>query len=492
MESFAYRSQVDEVQQEPSQISDAGGLRFSKKLCSKRMKFMFVVLLMAIMITILVVVLAVVLTRHQVPPQPYSSSSARLNGESSNCTQPPTLENGGVRHRFPMYFVNEDVPYTCTSGYKLVGSNTSVCDKSGLWRWKYQQKAPECKKICSAPPTLKQGTIQDQPPPVYLQSDRVQYQCNEGFHLDQSNSVTCQVNGSWTWETGHPPMCLKGCADPPLVRYATLINSTDQNRPFIAGDTVKYTCNDGYNFTHGHYVTCLSNGTWQGEGNKAPRCLQDIRPKSCLELLGAGYSQSKVYKIYPFGGAGFDIYCDQDTDDGGWDVIQRRLDGNQDFYLGWNNYVIGFGDPNDDYWIGLENIHRITTASPHELRIDLGDFLSLTRFAKYRYFQINSAATNYSLSVGGFSGNAGDGLRRLNGRPFSTYDRDNDGSSNTHCAVKYGGAWWYAACFSGASNLNGEYLRGAHDNKGGVAWLPWRSNYSLKTASMKIRRQSIV
>ncbi|CAK8673419.1 unnamed protein product [Clavelina lepadiformis] len=103
-------------------------------------------------------------------------------------------------------------------------------------------------------------------------------------------------------------------------------------------------------------------------------------------------------------------------------------------------------------------------------------------------FTVPSADTDYQLMVSGYAdGDAGDGMGPLSGMKFSTIDRRNDIAQRTHCSDRYNGGWWYRACYAGASNLNGKYLRGAHNNEGGVDWLPWRVNYSLKFVEMKIR-----
>jgi hypothetical protein len=30
----------------------------------------------------------------------------------------------------------------------------------------------------------------------------------------------------------------------------------------------------------------------------------------------------------------------------------------QMFYLPWKNYVQGFGNPNKEYWLGLDNVYQ--------------------------------------------------------------------------------------------------------------------------------------
>jgi hypothetical protein len=36
--------------------------------------------------------------------------------------------------------------------------------------------------------------------------------------------------------------------------------------------------------------------------------------------------------------------------------LQRRIDGQTDFYRGWSEYEIGFGDLTKEFWLGMYNI----------------------------------------------------------------------------------------------------------------------------------------
>ena len=78
----------------------------------------------------------------------------------------------------------------------------------------------------------------------------------------------------------------------------------------------------------------------------------------------------------------------------------------------------------------------------------------------------------------------GDSLAHINGRPFSTFDRDNDAFSG-NCASLYMGGFWFNSCYH--ANPTGVYMWGAVDLKSSN-WYTFKSNdYSLKSISMKIR-----
>ena len=77
-----------------------------------------------------------------------------------------------------------------------------------------------------------------------------------------------------------------------------------------------------------------------------------------------------------------------EIDGGGWTVFQRRMDGTEDFYHVWADYVKGFGDLSGEFWLGLSKINRLTNSGRIKaLRVDLEDFDNNKRYAKYTTFK---------------------------------------------------------------------------------------------------------
>ncbi|BFZ25717.1 hypothetical protein BsWGS_28756 [Bradybaena similaris] len=174
--------------------------------------------------------------------------------------------------------------------------------------------------------------------------------------------------------------------------------------------------------------------------------------------------------------------CDTRTDGGGWIIFQRRTKGAVSFYRNWVEYKNGFGNVDTDYWLGNNVISNLTSLGYNELRVDLKKELRIY-FAHYSMFKVADETVNYQLTVSGYDGTAGDGLSYHNSQFFTTYDRDNDKSLLTNCAVYYRAAWWYDSCYF--SNLNG--LFGVH-NDSGAAWHPTIWETSADFTEMKIRQ----
>ena len=217
-----------------------------------------------------------------------------------------------------------------------------------------------------------------------------------------------------------------------------------------------------------------------------------VHYRSCKILLDAGYCTSGVYMIYPDGlSDGLLVYCDMVTDGGGWIVFQRRQNGSVDFYLGWGEYKSGFGDIDGEFWLGNENLLSLTTDGSHgpwALRVDLQDGRDGgTAWATYKEFNIEGE--NYTLSVSGYAGTAGDSLAYHNGMNFTTMDSDNDLWVTSNCARYFGGGWWFKACTN--SNLNSIYYPNwQSEGYKGIRWSTFQKYpVSLQTCSMKIRER---
>ncbi|XP_034055146.1 tenascin isoform X3 [Gymnodraco acuticeps] len=207
-------------------------------------------------------------------------------------------------------------------------------------------------------------------------------------------------------------------------------------------------------------------------------------PRDCSQALLNGDTSSDLYTIYLGGDESqpVQVYCDMATDGGGWIVFLRRQSGRLEFFRNWKNYTAGFGDMNDEFWLGLSNLHKITVGGPYELRVDLRD-KGETAFAQYDKFSISEPRSRYKVHVGGYSGTAGDSMTYHHGRPFSTYDHDND-IAVTNCALSYKGAFWYKNCHR--VNLMGRYGDNSHSK--GVNWFHWKGHeHSIEFAEMKIR-----
>ncbi|KAK9881434.1 hypothetical protein WA026_016320 [Henosepilachna vigintioctopunctata] len=214
------------------------------------------------------------------------------------------------------------------------------------------------------------------------------------------------------------------------------------------------------------------------------------KPKDCVDLKKNG-KKSGVYKIYPDNyHQGFMVLCEMEASGGGWAVVQNRLDGSQNFYLGWRDYKHGFGNLGGEFWLGLDNLYYLTGHEVNELVIELVDHASTKKFAHYGSFSIGSEMEGYSLKLlSQYQGDAGDSLTYHAGSRFSTKDMDQDSWEEGSCAKSHSGAWWYNSCDT--SNLNGKYLGGELPDNfiyQGMYWGEFRgAQYSLKQVRMMVR-----
>ncbi|XP_053388067.1 fibrinogen-like protein A [Mercenaria mercenaria] len=191
-----------------------------------------------------------------------------------------------------------------------------------------------------------------------------------------------------------------------------------------------------------------------------------------------------------------DVYCDMETDKGGWTVFQNRFDGSVDFYRNSTEYEEGFGTLNGEFWLGLRYIQEMAEQGKTYLRLDVTAVDGEHVHEVFRNFKL-SEAPDYYLKIGKqtvkpLSDNEF-GFSLSRGCKFSTYDRDVDKSGVRHCAELYRGGWWYWDCAQ--ANLNGEYMippgsKSQYDiGFGGFIYYAFKGTDSLKSSKIMFRRR---
>ncbi|KAL6106915.1 fgl2 [Pungitius sinensis] len=228
--------------------------------------------------------------------------------------------------------------------------------------------------------------------------------------------------------------------------------------------------------------------------------------RDCSDQLLRGSKKSGVYLVTPdLRSRSFPVFCDMELDAGGWTLLQRRQDGSVSFNRSWDEYRSGFGELyGGEFWLGNNMIHLLTRDRDMVLRVELEDFDGVMEYAEYEHFRVASERMRYRLTVGAYSGTAGDALRFSksydhNNKAFTTPDRDNDRYPSGNCGAYYSSGWWFDSCM--AANLNGKYYVGSYKGvRDGIFWGTWRNisteyyptneRQSFKMVRMMIRPKS--
>ncbi|XP_022307481.2 fibroleukin-like [Crassostrea virginica] len=216
------------------------------------------------------------------------------------------------------------------------------------------------------------------------------------------------------------------------------------------------------------FKTCSRNGPMEYEEGwiyySLDKLSEKVEPENCQDIFERGYTTSGIYTIYPWDESdkdfrAVDVFCDMETLDGGWTVLQRRNRGSTSFNQTWNKYKIGFGSLNETFWIGNDVIHQLTRQENVTLYVAITLVNGTTLHQMYRRFSVADEADKFRLflqepepngTLGDSMVNTGYSYHNLHGMPFSTYDQNNDPKSR--CGSSRGIGWWFNSC--GMANLN--------------------------------------
>lgn len=168
----------------------------------------------------------------------------------------------------------------------------------------------------------------------------------------------------------------------------------------------------------------------------------------CEEAVTKGHKKPGVYLLNPSESP----YNVRALCVNGWTIVQRRFDGTEDFNRDFDDYMAGFGNFSSEFFLGLENLHRMAKSKDYTLRVDAKGASGKWYFGVYEDFSLTDEKDDYRLNLGNMSaGNYFDGFQNSRDQQFSTRERDNDNWRGGNCAAYYGGGWWSNQCIT---NLN--------------------------------------
>uniref|UniRef100_A0A8C8AQF1 Sushi, von Willebrand factor type A, EGF and pentraxin domain-containing protein 1 n=1 Tax=Otus sunia TaxID=257818 RepID=A0A8C8AQF1_9STRI len=211
--------------------------------------------------------------------------------EAISCGGPVIPENSAILGSNFTY--QNKVVYRCNDGYNLVGEKEILCLASGIWN----HPPPSCEMVtCPSPQDISNGkyTLSGT---TYLSS--VSYTCDNGYSLQGPSILVCASSGNWN---STPPACnIVSCGSPPAIKDA-VINGNN----FTFGNTVSYTCKEGYTLVGPATIECLASGEWSVSHQQClavscdePPHVENASPESGHRLFGdiAYYFCSDGYSL---------------------------------------------------------------------------------------------------------------------------------------------------------------------------------------------------
>uniref|UniRef100_A0A8C5YCP9 Seizure 6-like protein n=1 Tax=Microcebus murinus TaxID=30608 RepID=A0A8C5YCP9_MICMU len=175
---------------------------------------------------------------------------------NDSCSDLPEIQNGWKTTSHTELVRGARITYQCDPGYDIVGSDTLTCQ----WDLSWSSDPPFCEKImyCTDPGEVDHSTrlISD---PVLLVGTTIQYTCSPGFVLEGSSLLTCysRETGTPIW-TSRLPHCVS--EESLACDNPGLPENGYQilyKRLYLPGESLTFMCYEGFELMGEVTIRCI-------------------------------------------------------------------------------------------------------------------------------------------------------------------------------------------------------------------------------------------
>ena len=154
----------------------------------------------------------------------------------------------------------DSIQLQCDDGYTIVGSETITCQSNGEW-----SVTPSCSPNPCTEFTLEPNSRKSVTESQGNFKDEILVTCDEGYTYEYADVTTEECKGDTTW-TSRVNCIINPCTNYQVPQHATVVagNTTTSN----FGDTIRLSCNNGYMLNGNALVTCQADGSWSA----SPSC----------------------------------------------------------------------------------------------------------------------------------------------------------------------------------------------------------------------------
>ncbi|XP_038571972.1 P-selectin isoform X2 [Micropterus salmoides] len=176
----------------------------------------------------------------------------------------------------------------CELGFLLNGTSNTECTSLGVWSREIPLCLPQpCPLLAKAPQHGRMNCSHPYSPFSY--GSHCKFECNEGFRLKGTPTMTCNNSGHWSQDL---PTCqLVQCE---AIRVWSLPLSMNCSHPlgnFSFGSQCLFSCKEGYSLNGREVLFCSSTGFWSAS---QPKCTAEGMPVGTAMLMYTGVGAASV------------------------------------------------------------------------------------------------------------------------------------------------------------------------------------------------------